>query len=237
LIDWNHLMTHPLLVFDLDGTLVDSARDLSRTLDYLLERDGLAPIGYDNIRKVVGQGAKVKLQPAYALNDVTIDATKTDALFNAFLEHYEAHIADYTVPFDGVDASLQRFADAGWRFAICTNNLESLSRKLIDELGMSDKFETICGADTFSAKKPDPLHLTETIAKAGGSVERAIMVGDSRPDIEAAQAANVPVVAVDFGYTDTPVVELNHDIVISHFDSLWDAVAQLRPNLISRTNS
>ena len=111
---------------------------------------------------------------------------------------------------------------------MCTNKLEGLSVQLLGALGLADRFDAICGADTFAARKPDPLALTETIRRAGGTAANAVMVGDSKTDIDTALAAAIPVVAVDFGYTPVPVSELGPDIVISHFDQLADAVARLR---------
>lgn len=111
-------------------------------------------------------------------------------------------------------------AGDGYLLAICTNKPEGFSRRLIEGLGMAQRFAAICGADTFAHRKPDPRHLTGTIASAGGDPERAVMVGDSRTDIDTAKAAGIPVVAVDFGYTDRHVREFEPSVVISHFDDL-----------------
>ena len=128
--------------------------------------------------------------------------------------------------------ALDRFGAAGWEFAVCTNKVEHPSIRLLTELGVARRFRAICGQDTFrvdgkAIAKPDPRHILLTIEKAGGRPERAVMVGDSKFDIAAAQAASVPVVAVDFGYTDEPAATFSPDRVISHFDQLWDAVAGL----------
>ncbi len=156
---------------------------------------------------------------------------KIDRLFEDFLAHYEAHICDATYLFPGVVDALDRFEAEGWRFAVCTNKIEQASVLLLGALGIAHRFAAICGKDTFSVSKPDGRALLMTIEKAGGSPQNAIMVGDSKVDIETAQKAGVPVVAVDFGYTDQPVANYKPNRVISHFDQLWDAVADLEKAL------
>lgn len=215
----------PILVFDLDGTLVDTATDLVATLNVVLEQEGLKPVPYDEARSMVGHGARVLIERGLAANNVTRDAADIDRLFDTYIAYYAAHIADTSRPFEGVVAALDHFAAEGWLLAVCTNKLEGLSMLLLDALGLSERFAAICGADTFAARKPDPLALNETIRKAGGDPARAVMVGDSKTDIDTAKAAGIPVVAVDFGYTPVPVTELGPDVVISHFDQLRDAVA------------
>lgn len=217
----------PILVFDLDGTLVDTATDLVATLNVVLEQEGLAALRYEDARAMVGHGARVLIERGLAANNVTRDTATIDRLFDTYIAYYAAHIADTSRPFDGVVAALDHFAAEGWLLAVCTNKLEGLSTLLLDELGLSDRFAAICGADTFTARKPDPLALNETIRRAGGDPLQAVMIGDSKTDIDTAKAAGIPVVAVDFGYTSVPVTELGPDLVISHFDQLAAAVAEL----------
>jgi phosphoglycolate phosphatase len=154
---------------------------------------------------------------------------RLEQLFRDYLDHYEAHIADRSRPYPGVEAALDRFAEAGWCLAVCTNKIEHAARKLLTALEMAERFAIICGQDTFRAdgrpvSKPDPRVLEATIAAAEGDRARSFMIGDSRTDIATAKAARVPVVAVDFGYTDRPVATFEPDRIISHFDELWDAV-------------
>jgi phosphoglycolate phosphatase len=217
----------PILVFDLDGTLVETATDLVATLNVVLEQEGLAPVRYEEARSMVGHGARALIERGLAANNVTHDAATIDRLFDTYIAYYAAHIADTSRPFEGVEAALDHFAAEGWLLAVCTNKLEGLSKLLLDALGLSSRFAAICGADTFAVRKPDPLALTETIRRAGGDPRRAIMIGDSITDIDTAKAASVPVIAVDFGYTTVPVTELGPDVVISHFDELADAVTGL----------
>lgn len=218
---------HPLLVFDLDGTLAETAPDLVATLNMLLSREGFAPVPYETARKMVGGGARTLIERGLAHSGASLPATKIDALFDEFLAHYDAHICDHSSLFPGVAAALDRFAESGWRFAVCTNKIEHSSVLLLEALGIADRFAAICGKNTFAMSKPDGRALLKTIEKAGGTHARAIMVGDSKTDIEAAQNAKVPVVAVDFGYTELPVAAYEPDRVISHFDELWTAVESL----------
>ena len=219
--------TPPLLVFDLDGTLAETAPDLVTTLNLLLTREGLPPVPYEEARRMVGGGARALIERGLAYSGSNLPVTRIDALFEEFLVHYDAHIADATTLFPGVGAALDRFETAGWRFAVCTNKIEYSSTLLLDALGIAHRFSAICGKNTFPISKPDGRALLMTIDKAGGRPDRAIMVGDSKTDIETAQNAKIPVVAVDFGYTDLPVEAYEPDRVISHFDDLWEAVESL----------
>jgi phosphoglycolate phosphatase len=217
-------MAYPTLVLDLDGTLADTAPDLAATLNVILANEGFSPIPLSEIRSMIGAGARALLERGLAANGDAPTKARVDALYPRFISHYEAHIANETRLFPGAEAALARFLRDGWRLAVCTNKLESLSIELMRALGVAQHFAAICGGDTFRFKKPDPRHLTATVARAGGDPARAVMVGDSGTDISTARAAGVPVVAVDFGYTEVPVAGLAPDAVIGHFDELYDAV-------------
>jgi phosphoglycolate phosphatase len=224
----------PLLVFDLDGTLAETAGDLIGTLNVILAREGLPPVHLAEGRNMVGAGARALIQQGYARAGKTIEGERLEELFRDFIAYYEAHIADHSYLFEGVTASLDRFAAEGWKFAVCTNKVEKPALHLLQKLGVADRFAFICGQDTIfidgkAIAKPDPRVLVATIERAGSAPEHAIMVGDSVTDIRTAQAAKVPVVAVDFGYTDKHVSAFDPDRVISHFDQLWNAVADLCP--------
>jgi phosphoglycolate phosphatase len=210
-------VTSPTVVFDLDGTLVDTAPDLVATLNHVFAREGLPPVAYDSARNMVGGGARVMIERGLKAEGRMLPVAETDRLVRDFVEHYAAHIADHSRPFDGVEAALDELANAGCRFAVCTNKLEWLSIRLLDALGLSARFAAICGADTFGTPKPNPAILLGTIERAGGDRDRTVMVGDSITDIATARAAAVPVIAVDFGYTDTPVRDLNPDRVVGAF--------------------
>jgi phosphoglycolate phosphatase len=217
----------PTIVFDLDGTLVDTAPDLVATLNAILARERLPPIAYADARNMVGGGARVMLERGLAAEGRRLPAAEVDRLVSDFIAHYSDHIADTSQPFPGVEAALDTFAHRGCRLAVCTNKLEWLSVRLLDRLGLTARFAAICGADTFGASKPDPTILRGTIERAGGRVEHAIMVGDSITDIATARAIGIPVIAVDFGYTETPVTQLRPDCVVSSFAALPTAVCDL----------
>ncbi len=216
-------ITAPTIVYDLDGTLADTAEDLVATLNWLLGREGLAPPKAESAGSLVGAGARALIKRGFAASGKTLDPEAMEALFADFLAHYNAHIADRTRLYPGVDRALAAFARAGWRQAVCTNKIEGSAKLLITKLGIAEHFAFICGQDTFGVGKPDAKPLLKTIAASGGASERAIMVGDSGTDIKTARAARVPVIAVDFGYADVPVKELGPDRVISHFDQLMEA--------------
>lgn len=220
----------PILVFDLDGTLADTAQDLVGALNVLLERDGFAPVTLTAARRMVGAGARELIQRGYASHGAPLEPERLDALFGDFIAHYRDHIADETQLFPGAASSIEHFANAGFRLAVCTNKPEALSKLLLERLGVAERFAAICGRETFPVAKPDPKTLALTVEKAQGDLGQAVMIGDSRTDIDAAKGAGVPVIAVDFGYTETPLEAFSPDRIISHFDELWDAVASLRPS-------
>ena len=220
-------MAAPLVIFDLDGTLVDNAPYLVATLNLILTREGLPPVSYEVGRNMVGGGARVMIERGLDAGGRTVTAAALDEMTRHFVEHYAAHIADASQPFPGVEACLDRLSDRGCTLAVCTNKLEWLSVRLLDALGLSKRFAAICGPDTFGVAKPEPGILRCTIARCSPSGGPSVMVGDSATDIATARAANVPVVAVDFGYTETPVRELAPDQVVSHFADVPDAVFAL----------
>jgi phosphoglycolate phosphatase len=215
----------PTIVFDLDGTLIDTAPDLLDSLNHCLTLAGLATAEPAKLRQYVGFGGRVMIARAAAAQNAHLGEPDLDRLLEAFLEHYSSSIPGKSRPYPGAVAAIERFQAAGYLAAICTNKFERLSAALVGGLGMADRFAAICGADTFAFRKPDPRHLTETIARAGGDPNRAIMIGDSRTDIDTARAAGVPVIAVDWGYTDRHVAEFDPSLVISHFDELDVALA------------
>jgi phosphoglycolate phosphatase len=217
-------MTSHIVVFDLDGTLVDTAPDLVATLNTIFAREGLPPVDYDAARNMVGGGARLMIERGLKAEGRSLPTPEIDRLVADFIAHYAEHIADRSRPFPGVDEALDDLAAQGCRFAVCTNKLEWLSRRLLDALGLTPRFEAICGSDTFGLQKPRPEPLWRTIERVQSAPGHAIMVGDS---INAARAAGIPVVAVDFGYSETPIHELRPDRVIGAFAELPDAIFEL----------
>jgi len=220
-------MPAPTIVFDLDGTLIDTAPDLIDTLNSILSRHDVAPVAFDEARTMIGAGVKPLLQRALASKGKHLPPEEIDRLFGEYLEIYAAHIADRSRPFPGLEKALDALTAQGCALAVCTNKLEWLSVKLLKELRLAQRFAAICGQDTFTMRKPDPDMLRLTIVRAGGDTGHAVMVGDSMTDVATARAAGLPVVAVDFGYTETPPAELGADRLISHFDALPAAVIDL----------
>lgn len=221
------MTTAPLIVFDLDGTLVDSAPDLTGALNYVLGREGMAPVPAASARKMIGAGARALIERGLELEGRAMTPARIDQLTEDFIEFYADHIADETRPFEGVEAALDALSARGFIFAVCTNKLEWLSKRLLDRLGMSSRFAAICGADTFGVQKPDPVILRQTVASAGGVLSSSVMVGDSGPDIGVAKRAGIPVIGVDFGYTQVAVADLEPDELISHMRHLPEAVDRI----------
>jgi phosphoglycolate phosphatase len=215
------------VVFDLDGTLIDTAPDLIETLNVVFTRDGLPPLDYAAARDMIGGGARRMIESALKLQGRVLADGIVDRMFADFIAYYGTHVADRSKPFPGLNAALDDLAARDCRFAVCTNKLEGLSRLLLEALGLTRRFTAICGQDTFGIQKPDPEILRRTIQAAGGALHQAVMVGDSGTDIATARAAGIPIVAVDFGYSETPVRNLGPDRLISHFSELADAVLAL----------
>ena len=217
----------PLIVFDLDGTLVDTADDLIAALNHVLVLEGAAPVARDAARHMVGHGARMLITRGLAADNRIVSPEKLEDLFQAFIAYYSTHIAVHSMVFPGVHEALDTLAAQGFTFAVCTNKYESASRDLLAQMGLAARLSMICGQDTYPFCKPDPRTLLATIAAAGGDPLKSIMVGDSRTDIDTAKAAGVPVVAVDFGYTDQHVSVFGPNAVISHFNELEPAIASL----------
>jgi phosphoglycolate phosphatase len=227
-IDSDFSMTSPrTLVFDLDGTLVDTAPDLINALNFVLDREGLPPVPLASARNMIGAGARKLIERGLELEGRTAGIEDITRLTSDFIDYYAAHIADISRPFEGLEGALDDLATRGYRFAVCTNKLEWLSKLLLEQLGLSARFSAICGADTFGVSKPDPAILRQTVARAGGLLSSAIMVGDAGPDIGVARRAGVPVIGVGFGYTDVPMADLKPDRLINHMTELPAAVESL----------
>ena len=216
-----------IVVFDLDGTLVDTAPDLIAALNYVLDREGLPPVPLKSARNMIGAGARKLIERGLELEGRETATRDMDRLMKDFVAYYADHIADASRPFEGLETALDDLERQGFRFAVCTNKLEWLSKLLLEKLDLSRRFAAICGADTFGVAKPDPVILQQTLARAGGHLAGAIMVGDAGPDIGVARRAGIPVIGVEFGYTDVPIAELKPDRLIGHMRDLPAAVESL----------
>jgi phosphoglycolate phosphatase len=217
----------PTIVFDLDGTLVETAPDLIGALNYVLAREGLAPLPLASARNMIGAGARKLLERGLEAEGRFVTPDEMNRLTADFIAYYAEHIAVESRPFDGLEAALDDLAARGCRFAVCTNKLEFLSKRLLDELGLTARFAAICGADTFGVAKPDPAILRQTILQAGGEIASSVMVGDAGTDVGAARRAGIPVIGCTFGYTDVPIAELKPDGLIDHMRDLPAAIEAL----------
>ncbi len=219
------------IVFDLDGTLVDTAPDLVGATNHALASIGLPAVDGRLVRPWISFGARRMIVEALAVLEAPQSEAEVDRLLDTFLAWYEGNIAHQSRPFEGAVESISAARLAGARIAICTNKRESLSHALIEALGLASLFDAIAGRDTFAVSKPHPDHVLGAIRMAGGDACRAVMVGDSGVDIGAARAAGIPVIGCSFGYSETPVRELAPDAVIDHYADFTTALAGILPLL------
>ncbi len=215
------------VVFDLDGTLVETAPDLASALNHILATAELPTVTLETVRHLIGDGARTLLKRGIAEAGREVDEAELERWFEALLEHYWHHVADESRPFPGVEAQLARFRGAGFKLAVCTNKPIRLSERLLQLLDLAEHFDAVLGGDSLPVRKPDPGHLLGTLEAMGARPERAVMIGDSANDVAAARNAGLPVVVVSFGYTAVAPAELGADAVIDHFDELTEALAGL----------
>lgn len=215
-------MTIKAVIFDLDGTLVDSAPDLMLATNHVLSRLERRAITMDEVRSFVGHGARALIARGCAATGEPIDEKSLDFYFAEFLRFYEKNIAVDSVAFPGVIELLKRCAAEGLKMGVCTNKLEGLSVRLLQALDMEKYFGAIVGPDTINVAKPHPAPYLETLKRLGVPAVNSIMVGDSETDVLTARAVGVPVIGVTFGYTQRPVAEFEPDHLVSHFDEVWN---------------
>jgi phosphoglycolate phosphatase len=215
------------IAFDLDGTLVDTAPDLVATLNLLLGQEGVAALPMEEARKLIGHGARRLIERGFEVQGRVIPDEEMDVLFGRFIDHYQDHSTDLSRPYPGVVESLTALKAAGARLTVCTNKLTGLSIPILEQLDLARFFDSVIGADSAPARKPDPRHLIHAVEAAGGDIGRAVMVGDAATDAGAARAAGVPLILVSFGYTEIPAAKLKPDILIDHFDDLMESCVTL----------
>lgn len=220
-------LNHSAIVFDLDGTLVDTAPDLHGALAHVLADSGRRTVTLDDVRNIVGDGARAMLERGFAATGGPLEGTAFEAAFQLFLRHYGANVARLSRTFEGVEEVLAGLQEAGAALGVCTNKPQALTEALLEELALDAHFGAVVGGDALPVRKPDPAHLTATLERLSRGGAPAVMVGDSRNDVAAARGAGLPVVLVSFGYTSVPVADLGADIVIDHFRDLPAALAEL----------
>jgi phosphoglycolate phosphatase len=215
------------IVFDLDGTLVDTAPDLVRALNETMDLEGLPRVKLDTVRALVGQGARALIERCSALAGVSFQSERLDQLTEAFITFYRADIARDSRPFPGVTEALDTLATLGAKFSVCTNKRTDLSNLLLDRLGLAERFSAVVGADAVTEQKPHPEHFRAAVTRAGGVVRRSVMVGDSVADVAAARGAGAPVAVVSFGYSDAGTDKLGADVLLHRYSELAPACRRL----------
>jgi len=212
------------VVFDLDGTLVDTLPDIEAAANAALVGEGRRPLTSEEVRQLIGSGGRVLMKNAFEATGEPASEARIDAAFAAYIAAYEDAPVAGSAPFPGVHAALEGLSARGTRLAVCTNKPEHLAELVLETFGLAGYFAGVVAGDTLPVRKPDPEPLLEAVARAGGAGRPAAMVGDSPIDAHAARAASIPFVAVSFGYSPVPVSALGADAVIDRFDALAAAL-------------
>jgi phosphoglycolate phosphatase len=213
------------VVFDLDGTLADTAPDLTAALNHAMQEMGRDPIPASDVRHMVGHGARALLRKGLAATGA-VSEELIEQGFSLFIAYYEEHIADHSYPFEGVEETLSALEADGVTIAICTNKLEGLTHQFLKAMGWENRFAAVVGGDTLDVRKPDPAPLFAAIERSGGE-DPAIFIGDSITDTDTAKAAGLPCVALSFGFSDRPPEKLGADRLIDHWNELIPALSTL----------
>ncbi len=223
-MDTRHLPA--AVVFDLDGTLVDTGPDLTAALNHCLSLVGRPPVALRTVRDMIGLGARKLLDLGLSH---TGDSTpeQVEALYPAFIDYYAANVCLYSQTYPGVVAFLEKLKAANIVLGICTNKPVAMSVALIKTLQLDHYFDVNLGADSLAVRKPDPLHLLTTIDRLGVSADQTVMLGDSMVDVNTAKAAHVPIVAVSFGFSHIPATAFGAEAVIDHYNDALDAVTRV----------
>ncbi len=215
----------PDLVFDLDGTLIDSAPDLHAALNRLMETRGRRMLDLSEVIPMIGDGVPMLVRRALEATGGVPD--DYDEILKQYLAIYGAAVADLTTPFPGVVETLEALQRAGHRMAVCTNKPAAASHAILEALGLAGFFSAVAGGDSLPVRKPDAGHLLGALDMLGSAPERAIMIGDSHNDIQVAINAAVRSIAVSYGYRRQPVQELGADIIVDNFADIPAALARL----------
>jgi phosphoglycolate phosphatase len=215
------------IIFDLDGTLVDTAPDLLAALNAVLTAEGYAPVIPSDLRQIVGHGARAMFEHALRRTGASVTPQRMGLLTERFLTHYRANIARESKVFPGVPATLDLLTREGAGLGLCTNKAQDLTELLLEALDLTRHFPAVIGGGRLPYAKPDPRPVLEAIALLNGHASRAVLVGDSPVDVAAARAAGIPVIAMSYGYTPVPAAELGADAVTDDFAALPGLIARL----------
>ena len=215
------------VIFDLDGTLIDSALDLHAAMNRLLARHRRPPIDIATGRRLIGDGTRRFIERAMEETGAPVDGATLDALVPEFLAFYEADVATLTRPYPGVPETLAALRAAGLRLAVCTNKPQRAAELVLDALGLAPFIETTAGGDALPWRKPDPRHLTALLDRLGVAPAQAVMVGDNEHDAAAAHGAGLPFVLMTYGYARTALDEIAADRRLADFAALPAAIQSL----------
>jgi phosphoglycolate phosphatase len=218
-------MGHFLLVFDLDGTLVDSAPDLRAALNEMLRERGRPPLSLPQVKRMIGDGAAALVARALALSGS--DPADAASALPRFIELYEAEAVRLTRPYPAVPETLAALRRRGYGMAICTNKPQRATLAVLEGLGLLTLFDGVAGGDSFAVRKPDPGHLLGLVGAVGARTEAAAMIGDSDNDALVARAAGIPLVLMRYGYARADLESLGADALLDHFAELPGALDRL----------
>jgi phosphoglycolate phosphatase len=222
--------TAPTLIFDLDGTLADTAPDLLGATNAVLAARGRSRLDLDHLRHMVGFGAVALITQAMEASGAPVTTEEMPSLIEIFLDHYRGHIADGTRLFPEVAETLAALKQAGARLGVLTNKPQELTDLLLPRLGLGDVFAAVYGAGRKPYTKPDPRIFHDVVAdtvQVGGDGRPAVMIGDSITDLNTARAAGVPCILMSYGFTPVPAAQLGADMVLDEFAQLPQSLRQL----------
>ncbi len=208
------------VVWDLDGTIIDSAPDLAAALNSLLEEHGKAPICEANVRQMIGNGVAKLIERGFAESGVVVGPTELQSLQPRFMSIYTPRASQLSELYPGAQSAIQAFHDSGVAQAICTNKPESVSREILKDMNLAQYFEFVVGGDSLEHRKPHPLPLQACLNALGTSVDSTLMIGDSAVDAETARAVGMTIGLVTHGYAREPVETLGADFLISNLATL-----------------
>jgi phosphoglycolate phosphatase len=213
-----------MMLFDLDGTLVDTAPDFRNSVNYMLEHYSEQPVTLEEIRDWVGYGGRELIRRTMLAKKIEFDDAKLDTMLELFLSHYTENIDDDSKLYANVKETLVFLKDNNITLSVCTNKDEKLSNTLLEKLDVLHLFDYLVGAHTFEKRKPHPMPILKTLEHLNMSKDEAVMIGDSITDLKSAQGAGIPIVLVDYGYTDNKDIYNEADLVISNFSKLKELI-------------
>lgn len=220
--------TFSALLFDLDGTLVDSAPDICASVNRVLETMGRTPVTVAEIKSLVGFPAPVLVEKALKLSDRPGSQEDIDFLLSGFLEGYRRNPCEHTVLFAGAREALERYTETGIKLGICTNKPEVTCFPVLEALDLKRYFSAVVCGDTLEHRKPDPRHVFHALGLMGAAIDDAAFIGDTTTDIDAANNAGLPSICVTFGYSQVPFDSMGASALIDHFDQLDETLRSIR---------